>query len=76
MSIARPLPACLTSLPMKNAARALAFLLQFATLGLAIAFVVTRLWQGTAERLRGESAPAPAAATPAPAYMPQLTNGR
>jgi len=66
VSIARPLPACLTSLPMKNAARALAFLLQFATLGLAIAFVVTRLWPGTAERLRGESAPAPAAATPAP----------
>ncbi len=61
---------------MKNAARALAFLLQFATLGLAIAFVVTRLWPATAERLRGEAAPAPAAETtptPPTAAAPTLS---
>lgn len=45
---------------MKPAFRALAFVLQFATLGLAIAFVVTRLWPDVPARLRGEPAPAPA----------------
>jgi serine protease DegS/serine protease DegQ len=48
---------------MKNTARALAFLLQFATLGLAIAFVITRLWPETAAQLRGAHAPATAPAT-------------
>lgn len=54
---------------MKPAFRTLAFVLQFATLGLAIAFIVTRFWPDAAARLRGEStAPAaiPAAAPPSP----------
>ncbi|HSX61627.1 MAG TPA: trypsin-like peptidase domain-containing protein [Tahibacter sp.] len=47
---------------MKPAFRALAFVLQFATLGLAIAFIVTRLWPDAPARLRGDD-PAPAAAS-------------
>lgn len=51
---------------MKPAFRALAFVLQFATLGLAIAFIVTRLWPDAPARLRGGE-PAPPAA---PAVLP------
>jgi serine protease DegQ len=43
---------------MKPAFRALAFVLQFATLGLAIAFIVTRLWPDAPGRLRGDAPPA------------------
>lgn len=53
---------------MKPAFRALAFVLQFATLGLAIAFIVTRLWPDAPARLRGAD-PAPAAT---PAVLPAL----
>ncbi|MCQ4165177.1 S1C family serine protease [Tahibacter harae] len=55
---------------MKPALRTLAFVLQFAVLGLAIAFVVTRLWPDVPARLRGQAEPMPAplpAAAPAPA---------
>jgi serine protease DegQ len=41
---------------MKNAARTLVFLLQFAVLGLAIAYVITRVWPQVPERLHGETA--------------------
>ena len=52
---------------MKNAARTLVFLLQFAVLGLAIAYVITRLWPQVPERLHGETAaPAVAQTTAAP----------
>ncbi|GMV29326.1 MAG: hypothetical protein AMXMBFR59_14510 [Rhodanobacteraceae bacterium] len=53
---------------MKPAFRALAFVLQFATLGLAIAFIVTRLWPDAPARLRG------ADLTPAapPAVLPAM----
>lgn len=56
---------------MKPAFRTLAFVLQFATLGLAIAFIVTRLWPDLPARLRngGDAAvstSATAAASPAP----------
>lgn len=51
---------------MKPAFRALAFVLQFATLGLAIAFIVTRLWPDAPARLRGTD-PTPAAT---PAVLP------
>jgi serine protease DegQ len=50
---------------MKPAFRALAFVLQFATLGLAIAFIVTRLWPDAPARLRGgDPVPTTAPATP------------
>lgn len=42
---------------MKPAFRALAFVLQFATLGLAIAFIVTRLWPEAPTLLRGGDPP-------------------
>lgn len=64
---------------MKPAFRALAFVLQFATLGLAIAFIVTRLWPDAAARLRGDPAPAAAgaiaAAVPVPAATGTLGSG-
>src|SRR5687768_9198230 len=47
---------------MKPAFRALAFVLQFATLGLAIAFIITRLCPDAPARLRGDE-PAPSVAT-------------
>ncbi len=64
---------------MKPAFRALAFVLQFATLGLAIAFIVTRLWPDVPARLRGVE-PAPAAVpvttqTPAVGTVSNLGNG-
>ena len=60
---------------MKPAFRTLAFVLQFATLGLAIAFIVTRLWPDAAARLRGES-PMPATiATAAPPSQPPNATG-
>src|SRR5438045_1470982 len=43
---------------MTKTFRALAFLLQFATLGLALAFVATRIWP---ERFAPQPAPTPAA---------------
>ncbi|MEO8672284.1 MAG: trypsin-like peptidase domain-containing protein [Tahibacter sp.] len=51
---------------MKPALRAFAFLLQFVIVGLALAFVITRLWPDAADRLRGnvDSAHAIAAAPP------------
>jgi serine protease DegS/serine protease DegQ len=56
---------------MKPAFRTLAFVLQFATLGLAIAFIVTRLWPEAATRLRGESTtPATTASTTPPSPPP------
>ena len=54
---------------MKPAFRALAFVLQFATLGLAIAFIVTRLWPDAPARLRGDD-PAPATAPATPPAVP------
>jgi len=50
---------------MKNAARSLVFLLQFAVLGLAIAYVVTRLWPQVPERLHGETSPPSLTTAPA-----------
>lgn len=44
---------------MKPALRTLAFVLQFAVLGLAIAFVVTRLWPDVPARLRGQTETVP-----------------
>lgn len=49
---------------MKNTLRAFAFLLQFATLGLAMAFVVSRLWPQAPEHLRGESTTEPSSSPP------------
>lgn len=57
---------------MKPAFRTLAFVLQFATLGLAIAFIVTRLWPDAAARLRGESATPATIATSAPSHLPPV----
>lgn len=49
---------------MKPAFRALAFVLQFAILGLAIAFIATRLWPDLPARLRnGGEVPVPGSAT-------------
>ncbi len=60
---------------MKPAFRTLAFVLQFATLGLAIAFIVTRLWPDAAARLRGESTtPAPLTTTAVPS-PPAVASG-
>jgi serine protease DegQ len=61
---------------MKPAFRALAFVLQFAVLGLAIAFVVTRLWPDVPARLRGEAdAPAYVPPPPPPVSTAGLGNG-
>jgi len=60
---------------MKPAFRTLAFVLQFATLGLAIAFIVTRLWPDAAARLRGDSTPPPTATTTAPSSLPSVASG-
>jgi len=60
---------------MKPAFRTLAFVLQFATLGLAIAFIVTRLWPDAAARLRGESTTPPTIATAAPPSLPPVATG-
>lgn len=60
---------------MKPAFRTLAFVLQFATLGLAIAFIVTRLWPDAAARLRGESTTPPTIATAAPPSPPPVATG-
>jgi serine protease DegS/serine protease DegQ len=53
---------------MKPALRALAFLLQFATIGLAIAFVVSRLWPDVGERLRGDAPAAGAIDAPVASF--------
>jgi serine protease DegS/serine protease DegQ len=50
--------------PMRSWWRGLLFFLQFATVGLALAFVLTRLWP---EHFGAASAPQPPAAAPAPA---------
>ncbi len=60
---------------MKPAFRTLAFVLQFATLGLAIAFIVTRLWPDAAARLRGESTTPATIATTAPPSVPPVATG-
>lgn len=56
---------------MKPAFRALAFVLQFATLGLAIAFIVTRLWPEIPARLRGGAETAGSSVNASAAAMPQ-----
>ncbi|HJU38133.1 MAG TPA: peptidase S1, partial [Tahibacter sp.] len=57
---------------MKPALRALAFLLQFATIGLAIAFIVTRLLPDYPTYLPGaQPAPAGAEYAPLPASGPR-----
>ena len=55
---------------MKPALRALAFVLQFATIGLAAAFVITRLWPGAVDHLRGESSQPPAVEAPVSSLQP------
>ena len=55
---------------MSRFARILAFIIRFAVIGLAVAFVIGLLWPGTGQLLRtrlGLTSPAPASSTVAPA---------
>src|SRR5699024_5612915 len=56
--------------PMSRFARILAFIIRFAVVGLAVAFVIGLLWPGAGQLLRtrlGLAPPAPATSTVAPA---------
>src|SRR5690348_4309678 len=69
--------------PMKNAAGALAFIVRFVILGLALAFVVGLFWPGSGDRLRARfglgHAPQASASTEHPAAaqatVPAQSNG-